>query len=138
LVQVLSMGKHKLHYQRFGPFYRPLVPITIQHGKIKLNYLALLDSGADFNIFHSDLAEILGINLSKLQTTSFGGIQAGNEGKGYYSALTLGIEGFTFNAPIVFSKEISPDGYGILGQQGFFDHFKVTFEHKKKLIWLTG
>lgn len=132
------MARFKLHYQRFGPFYRPLIPITIQYNKIKLNYLALLDSGADFNIFHADLADILGIDLSKLKTTSFGGIQRGTESKGHYSAFKLGVEDFSFNAPVVFSRDISPDGYGILGQQGFFDHFKVTFEHKKRLIWLKN
>ena len=103
-----------------------------------INYLALLDSGADFNIFHADLAEILKMDLSKLKTTSFGGIQKGVEGIGYYSVFKLGIENFSFDAPIVFSADISPDGYGILGQQGFFDHFKVTFEHKKKLIWIKN
>ena len=69
----------------------------------------------DFNIFHADLAGILGIDLSKLKTTSFGGIQKGGEGKGYYSAFKLGIDKHFFDAPVVFSNEISPDGYGILG-----------------------
>src|SRR3989344_271891 len=132
------MARFKLHYQKFGPFYRPLIPITIQYNKLMINYLALLDSGADFNIFHADLAEILKMDLSKLKTTSFGGIQKGVEGIGYYSVFKLGIENFSFDAPIVFSADISPDGYGILGQQGFFDHFKVTFEHKKKLIWIKN
>lgn len=132
------MVKFKLHYQRFGSFYRPLIPITIQYKKIKINYLALLDSGADFNIFHADLADILGIDLAKLGTTPFGGIQKGVEGKGYYSSFKLGVETFTFDAPVVFSEDISPNGYGILGQQGFFDKFKVTFEHSKRLIWLKG
>ena len=130
------MVRSKFHYQKFGPFYRPLIPITIQYKKVKIDYLALLDSGADFNIFHADLAEILGIDLSKLETTSFGGIQKGRGGVGHYSAFKLGIDKHYFDAPVGFSNDISPDGYGILGQQGFFDHFRIIFEHDKKLIWI--
>ena len=71
------MARYKFHYTKFGPFYRPLIPITLQHKKVKITYLALLDSGADFNLLHLDIAEVLGIDLTKLQTTFFAGIQQG-------------------------------------------------------------
>jgi len=35
-----------------------------------------------------------------------------------------------------FSYDISPHGYGILGQGGFFDLFRVIFDLKKEQIEL--
>lgn len=34
----------------------------------------------------------------------------------------------------MFSDDISDSGYGILGQQGFFNNFKVIFDYKNKKI----
>jgi len=33
-----------------------------------------------------------------------------------------------------FSRDIPADGYGILGQVGFFDHFKVIFDNQAEEI----
>lgn len=36
---------------------RPIIPVTVKHGERAVDYLALIDSGADFNIFHAEIAE---------------------------------------------------------------------------------
>lgn len=61
-------------YFQAGLWYRPIIPVTIHYDKSEVSYLALIDSGADFNIFHADLADIIGINLSKLKKVKFSGI----------------------------------------------------------------
>lgn len=51
------------------------VIITNPENNRKVTYPALLDSGAFMNVFHSDIAQILGVDLSKIKReVEFGGI----------------------------------------------------------------
>jgi len=127
--------KKEFYYVKFGLWYRPIIPITLIHGKREVDYIALIDSGADFNIFHNDVAEVLGIDLKKMKNgMQFAGIKEGAHGKGYFTSVDLSIDQTSFSAPVVFSNDISNNGYGILGQQGFFNNFNVEFDYQKKRI----
>lgn len=127
--------KHKFPYVKAGIWYRPIIPITLKFNKIELNYLALLDSGADFNIFHADIAKLLKIDLTKLKNpVKFSGIKQGAEGKGYFLSIDVGIKNNFKNTTVVFSSDISENGYGILGQQGFFNNYKVSFNYASRVI----
>lgn len=122
--------KYIFPYQPFGIFYRPVIPITIRCNNISVGYYALIDSGADFNIFHADLTKILKIDLKKIKPFDFGGIKKDAKGKGYFYSLEIGIGQKFFLTTAVFSYDISDeDGYGVLGQQGFFQNFKVNFDY---------
>ena len=63
---------HKFSYAKSGILYRPIIPITLKFNKVEFQYLALIDSGADFNIFHADIAKILKIDLSKMKNSMNG------------------------------------------------------------------
>lgn len=129
--------KHTLSYVKAGLWYRPIIPVTLKCNKIEINYLALIDSGADFNIFHADIAKILKIDLSKLKNpVNFSGING--KGIGYFTTIDIGIDNEFINTPVVFSNDISDNGYGILGQQGFFNKYKIEFEYLNKRIHLTS
>lgn len=122
---MVSYPLMKLKYSKAGIWYRPIIPVTISFNGKEVSYLALIDSGADFNVFHKDVADILGIDLSKLKKVQFGGISASGrqcEGSFVEVSLDLGIK--MSKAPVLFSPDISDNGYGILGQQGFFNNFK--------------
>ena len=41
-----------------------------------------------------------------------------------------------FPSEVVFSQAISNQGFGILGQKGFFDQFQITFNFQDLLIEL--
>ena len=115
-----------------GVIYRPLVPIQIGFGK-KTSFLfeALVDSGADKNLFPMDIGEQIGINFSKLQPQKAKGI-GGSEIKTYFSLISLKIADHTFETNAYFSKEID---YPLLGREGFFDLFsKIEFNQKKKKL----
>lgn len=133
----MSNIKHSFKYIKRGRVKKPLIPIQLRlNGKV-VSSLALIDSGADFNIFHSDLAPILGIDLSKLKTTQFGGIKKGvPDSTAYIAALEVGVNGDFFDCPVLFSADISPNGYGVVGQLGFFDHFRITFDYDTDHIYL--
>lgn len=129
--------KHTFEYVQAGLWYRPIIKVTLKLHRIEFNYLALIDSGADFNIFHADIAKILKIDLPKLRNpVDFSGIKGG--GVGYFTSIDLGVEGNFVNTPVVFSNDISNNGYGILGQQGFFNNYKIEFDYRLKRIELTS
>ena len=131
----------KLKYFKTGSFKRPLVKISLrniesQKGQ-QLEYLALIDSGADMCVFHSDLAPILGIDLKGIKPQIMSGVNKGGDFKTYLQIVNLGVEQYYFDVPVYFSDELASKGYGFLGQQGFFDHFKnIRFEYTKGNIFL--
>ncbi len=86
------MWQRTFEYKKIGNFWRPIIPVTLKHNKKELKYVALLDSGADFNIFHSEITEILDVNLTKLKKSSFGGINKGAEGSRYMTVIEIGVD----------------------------------------------
>lgn len=131
--------KHKFGYIKAGLWLRPIIPITLKFKKIEFKYLALLDSGADFNIFHGEIARILKIDLGNMKNSvGFTGIKQGAEGKGYFMSIDVGVNNQFKNTPVVFSNDISDNGYGILGQQGFFNNYKILFDYAEKEIYIES
>jgi len=94
-----------------------------------LRFEALIDSGADFNIFPIEIAKKLGITLKNSDSISFTGV-GGNIINGIKADVLLEIGSQKIQAIVVFA----PVDSGILGQYGFFDLFKVNFDLKNKII----
>jgi len=130
--------KHRFKYAKFGSYYRPVIQITLRYNGKEFKYLALIDSGADLNIFHANFASILGIDINKLKVHSFEGIKKEASALGYLSVVEIGIDNTFFDTVVIFSNDISDNGYGILGQQGFFNHFKIEMDYKGKDIELKS
>lgn len=130
--------KHRFKYVKFGSYYRPVIQVTLRHNGKEFKYLALIDSGADLNIFHANLASILKIDINKLKIHTFEGIKKGSSANGYLCVLEIGIKNIFFDTPVIFSDDISDNGYGILGQQGFFNHFRVKMDYRSKDIELKS
>lgn len=49
-------------------------------------------------------------------------------------SIDVGIQKKFFAATVIFSSDISDNGFGILGQKGFFDKFKISFDYRTKEI----
>lgn len=112
--------------------WRPVIPIKIINKVKEFGYLALVDSGADFCIFHGEIGELLGIPVKKGKTSPLYGVTAG-EGKVYYHNLDLEVGGWKINSYMGFSYDLKYP-LGILGQKGFFEFFQVMFDFKKKVV----
>ena len=112
--------------------WRPVVPIKITHQEKEYGYLALVDSGADFCIFHAEIAELLGLPVKKGKTSPIFGVTKG-EGKVYYHQVGLEIGGWKINSYVGFSYDLRFP-LGILGQRGFFEFFSIVFDFKKKMV----
>jgi len=115
---------------------KPIIPIGLLFNGKLIRYEALIDSGADFNIFNAEIGELLGIDISSGKKVKFSGI-AGEPFEVYLHNVTLEIGGWHYKITTGFSYEISPYGFGILGQRGFFDLFRVKFIFSKGIIEIT-
>ena len=110
---------------------KPLLQVSLLNGGRRTNVVCLVDSGAEDCIFHSSIASLLGIDLKSGTLKSFTGIAKGHPIDGYLHTVELQVYGMT--------ERVSIDAYfteaegvsALLGQSGFFENFKVTFERYK-------
>jgi len=101
------------------------VPSTQKH----LTCIVWPDSGADHCVFPISFALALGLDLLKMPRQVTGGV--GNTGNvTYYETvdIDLGI-GVVLNPLVGFTAGMDAQGIGLLGQAGFFEHFRVEFDH---------
>jgi predicted aspartyl protease len=112
---------------------RPIIPLTILNKDRFVQYQALLDTGADYNVFHADIADYLGITLTKGKSMRVTGI-GGDSIKGYIHVVEIKVGKKLVKTSILFSRQIPDNATAVLGNQGFFDHFCVTFNYKDKAI----
>jgi len=128
-------------FPKVKALYRPVIPIHVFSPdlKYKFRHYALLDTGADYNLFHAGLLDVLNVDyLENGKRQDMLGI----EGKGmatYFHEVIIEIGPWqykTYTAFTDYGMVSSPDqmSYGILGQVGFFEHFKVAFDFKKRQI----
>jgi hypothetical protein len=115
---------------------KPIIPIGLLLNDKLIRYEALIDSGADFNIFNAEIGELLGINIRSGKKVKFSGI-AGEPFEVYLHNLTLEVGGWQYKIVAGFSYQISPYGFGILGQKGFFDLFRIKFIFSRGIIEIT-
>lgn len=110
---------------------RPIIEIIIKSENNFAIYPVLIDSGADYCIFNIELAKALRIKLTK-KRTNFRGIGK-DKIAGSWGEVEIRIGNQTYQTKAIFA-EISQFGHGILGQQGFFDHFDVKLSYQKQTI----
>ena len=144
----INLGYQKYNLDTGRSILKPVILVELQkmHGKeIKTApTLALIDSGADYNIFQADLSEILFItDLESGEYVEIGGIAEGDKTKGekakiihgWRHAIGINVRGRVRGAEAVFSPNIADCGFSILGQEGFFDKFEdVRFGYKRGKI----
>lgn len=115
---------------------RPIIPIKISINGQTAKYDALIDSGADFCIFHAEIAEYLGIDVQSGLREVFSGVEDSIGAEAYFHELTLTIGDKSIKTLIGFSYDIVDHGYGLLGQKGLFDKFRINFDLTEKQIEL--
>jgi hypothetical protein len=110
---------------------RPQLPVRLNYGLQAMSTVALVDSGADDSVFPLSDARRLGIDLSDLPVTETAGV--GNEHNLTYHAIvtvTVTFCGHQYSYPS--SVAFISGNSSLLGQAGFLDHFRVTFDRAKK------
>lgn len=92
--------------------------------------LAFVDSGSPYTLFKYDVAALVGLDPAKnpFFVDDLGGIIAGPREPVYFQKVALYFEaGWRIDVTAGFIKKLGCSG--ILGRNGFFDNFKVTFDH---------
>lgn len=138
------MTRLKFDYIKIGKHQRPIIPIQLSFAGKAVNTPALIDSGADFNLIHIDIAETLGIKLNKAKPFVFSGV--GNKRlslEGYMAVVNLMIfnkgENISFATPVIFTEQLPENGIALLGETGFFDHLEqVSFFYTRGKVILEG
>jgi hypothetical protein len=114
---------------------RPVIRIDFDTSKGIMGYLVLIDSGADYCIFHAGIGEALGLKITEGKVMTFYGV-SGQKQKAYFHKVIFKIGGHEHACQVGFSYDLDKMAYGILGQDGFFDKWSVKFEYKKEKIEL--
>ena len=106
---------------------RPMISVEIFGVKESKKFDALLDSGADCSMSNVEIAELLGIDLSKAKVTKFTGI-SGHINGFRLEKVKIKTDGITEQVEIPVCFVDSPTVSILLGQEGFFDHHRIKFE----------
>ena len=127
----------KFSYKNFGTNSRPVIPIKVTYKGKSIQYEVLIDSGADMCLFHAELGEFLGIDIAKGKKDIVTGV-GGKSSQYVYHPVTINVGGWDFNIKAGFLLDTGgrKAPYGIVGQTGFFEYFKVLFDKSKGVIEL--
>jgi hypothetical protein len=115
------------HQDPARPFYRPYLIVRLTHGTKHKDVIALVDSGADLCLFHSDIGKLIGIDVEKGSELAFEGV-SGAKAKAYLHRINLTVRGMSSISLDVGFTDSMAVGTGLLGQHGFFEQFRVGFE----------
>ena len=111
----------------------PLIPITLIKENVEIDTDALIDSGANISVFREEIAECLEIVIEDGEEILLQGL--GGRIVGYIHELKVRVDDEEFPCKVVFSKELTV-GLNILGREGFFEYFQVTFNERGKEVIL--
>lgn len=114
---------------------RPVIQIDFDGIHGRFGYLVLIDSGADWCIFHATIGEQLGLDIKSGRKVTFHGT-SGEEQVAYFHQVNFYVGGISMTTLVGFSYELEKLPYGLLGQDGFFDKWVIKFEYNKENIEL--
>lgn len=117
-----------------GSDYFPVIPLVFLIGGKRIRSQALIDSGATISVFGKETAETLGIPIEQGERIFLGGV--GGRIVGYRHILRLRIAQKDFSCPVVFSHEYLVS-FNLLGREGFFEQFQITFDERKCIASLA-
>lgn len=110
--------------------FAPIVDLSLFGRTRVFHFEAFVDSGADYSIFDSSVARLLGLNLGKgkrLPVT----VGDGDRMVAYLHHLPVLFAREKFLAPICFSNQLG-SGFNLLGRAGFFERFRICFYERRR------
>jgi len=115
---------------------RPIIQVILIGPQKSVIVDALIDSGADKCLFNSELAKELGLILENGEAEYFGGIEGGKI-KCFVHKIQLQILGLDKKIEVSASFIENLKVSAILGQEEFFDGFKIKFEKDHNCIEIS-
>jgi hypothetical protein len=126
-----------VHYK--SGVLRPIIPIQLKRGEHTIGYHVLIDSGADMCVFDASMGRVLGIDISKGKKEVLYGV-GGKASLSHICPITIrvGRKDYVIEANFIEDAGNHIVPYGVVGQRGFFEHFKICFDRKKEEIELKA
>ena len=115
--------------------YAPIVYLQAWTGNRWLYLQAYVDSGASWTIFHSDVAQLLGLKFSHAKRR-YMALGNGSVIPIYLARVRVRFAGREFIVPAGFSDALKV-GFNLLGRAGFFDRFTMCFNDRARLLIAT-
>ena len=112
----------------------PFIVVKLHHGGRAMKVTALIDSGCTTTHIRTDIADALGIDLSKAKEKNSSGITGTAIGKHFKMTIEIEGHGKPFETPIACLSTL-PVAM-LLGQDNFFDKFNVKFEKNKNSFFI--
>lgn len=134
-MDVASLVVHPLKYPYKqtplpnGKFdWLPILPIQVSRGSLHTSpFEAIVDSGSFDCLFHADLAVAIGIkDITTGTLKNTGGVVKGVRISTYGHDIRLIVGSDNFKIEAYFSSDLPIAG--LLGRDGFFDKYIVTFD----------
>ena len=125
------------YYIPTNKVYKPWIPVSLGYKKTHMiipgAFTALIDSGSDVCFCSKEIANVLGVQETNKQKQIF---TTANQTKfsTFEEAITLYIGNNHYECSFFISDKLPPETPIILGQLGFFDHHKITFDLENKEI----
>lgn len=113
--------------------YRPVVKVDLSTPNGKISCYAIVDSGADHCVFPLSFAAALGFSHLGQTPVNTSGVGSGAVPM-YYWPINMNLGPVAIDVLAGFTDGMNTIGMGLLGQFGFFDHFKVMFDHPGKMF----
>jgi len=107
---------------------RPVVEIELFGKTSTVKTLALIDSGADRSLFNIQFAKEVGIDFTNAREEGFIGIGDIKPIKCYVAEIEIKIKGMDNKIKIMAGFINSDSVNALLGQEGFFDNYRIKFE----------
>ena len=128
------------YYIPTNKVYKPWIPVSLGYKKTHViipgALTALIDSGSDVCFCSQEIATFLGIQEKGKQKTVFTTAN-GTPLPTFTEVVTLYVGGKNYECSFFISDKLPPETPIILGQLGFFDHHKITFDLENKEIEIT-
>ncbi len=119
------------------PRKTPTIPLTFIGPDESIDIITILDSGADISVLPLEAGEQLGLDLSKNRgpCTGIGG-EVDTAEAHVRIRIAQGHENYALEIPVKVLLDARPNIPVLLGREGFFDRFEITFDERRERILL--
>jgi hypothetical protein len=115
--------------------YAPIVYLQVWTGNRWLYLQAYVDSGASWSVFHVDVAQLVGVKLSRAHRR-YVTLGNGSVLPVFVTHVKVRFAGLEFSAPAGFSDALRM-GFNLMGRAGFFDRFTMCFNDRARTLTVT-
>lgn len=125
-------------YLHWHYVYQPLVSVTLRANGLATPTYGILDSGADSCLFHSSLADDLGIVVSQGVASEIFGINPDQPIVGYTHTVEIDVGNVPIGeVEVDFSSEIEDDwSHQLIGRNPVFDRLRIGFRQSLSKGWI--